>query len=104
MCSSILPDSRLDEFALRMSGTFPFTDSDSSVACRTGVTQTHMRGPRHPYEVTVSDKVVVNVESLQKDSVAHCRQQAGILLSLGLPLRSTDATVCPRTVHAYVCA
>lgn len=65
---------------------------------------THTHEPRHPYELSDStDKVLGNVESLQKDIVACCRKQQGILLSFGLPLRSTDATVCPRAVHVCVC-
>ncbi len=61
-------------------------------------------GPRHPYKVTVSrDKVMVNVESPQKHNVACCRKQLCTLLGLGLPLRSPDASVCPRLVHVCVC-
>lgn len=63
----------------------------------------HTHRPRRPYEVTVStDKVMANVESLQKDRVALCRKQPDILLSFGLPLRRTDATVGPVLVHLCV--
>lgn len=60
-----------------MSATFPFTHSDSSVACRNGVMQTHTHGPTHSYQITVStDKVMVwnPFRSLSQKTTRHSAQ------------------------------